>query len=201
MVPQPLISRYFLSASIPDPRREPLYYETADVTAIREAVTAVTTVALKRGELVFGGHPAISPLVLIIASMLDATDKVRIFQSEYFRDVIPPESAAFRGLVWTPRVGGDRQASLLEMRRSMIAADGFAAAFFIGGMEGVEEEFALFRERWPDVPAFPIASTGAAARRLLHQWGASLPFLSGEAVEQLRDDLVYAALIERLLAQ
>jgi hypothetical protein len=201
MVPKPLISRYFLSASIPDPRRERLYYETADITAIREAVTAVTTVALRRGELVFGGHPAISPLVLIIANMLDATDKVRIFQSEYFREVIPPESAAFRGLVWTPKVDADRQASLLEMRRSMIGANGFTAAFFIGGMEGVEEEFAMFRDRWPNVPAFPIASTGAAARRLLDQWGPSLSFLSGEAVAHLRDDLVYAALVEWLLAQ
>jgi hypothetical protein len=45
MVPQGLTSRYLLSASIPDPRREPLYYDTADLTAIREAVTAVSTVA------------------------------------------------------------------------------------------------------------------------------------------------------------
>jgi hypothetical protein len=178
-----------------------LYYETADLTSIREAVTAVSTVALKRGELVFGGHPAISPLVLIIASVLDATDRVRIFQSEYFRDEIPPESAAFRRLIWTPRIAGDRQASLLEMRRSMIGASGFAAAFFIGGMEGVEEEFALFRDRWPDVPAFPIASTGAAARRLLDQWAPSLPFVSAERLRQLRDDVVYTALVERLLVQ
>jgi len=176
-----------------------MYYKTADLTAIREAVTAVSTVALKRGELVFGGHPAISPLVLIVASALDATDRVRIYQSEHFRDQIPPESTAFRRLVWTPRVGTDRQASLREMRETMIGGGGFAAAFFIGGMEGVEEEFALFRERWPNVPAFPIASTGAAARRLLDRWASSLSFLSTERVRQLRDDVVYAALVERLL--
>jgi hypothetical protein len=81
----------------------------------------------------------------------------------------------------------------------MIDAAEFSAAFFIGGMEGVEEEFALFRDRWPDVPAFPIASTGAAARRLLKRWARSLPFLSGEQVRHLQDDLVYTALIERLL--
>jgi hypothetical protein len=201
MVPQPLIPRYLLSASIPDPRREPLYYETADLTAIREAVTAVSTVALKRGELVFGGHPAISPLVLIVANVLDAANRVRIFQSEYFRDQILPESAAFHRLVWTPRIGADREASLLEMRRTMIDAGGFAAAFFIGGMEGVEEEFILFRDRWPDVPAFPMASTGAAARRLLDRWAPSLPFLSKERARQLRDDVVYTALVERLLVQ
>jgi hypothetical protein len=195
------MSRFFLSASIPDPRREPLYYETADFTAIREAVSAVSTVALKRGELVFGGHPAISPLVLIVAKVLDATERVSIFQSEYFRDEIPPESAAFRRLVWTPRVGADREASLLQMRRTMIDTGGFAAAFFVGGMEGVEEEFALFRGRWPNVPAFPNASTGAAARRLLDQWAPSMPFVSTERARQLRDDVVYTALVERLLVQ
>lgn len=191
--------RFLLSASIPDPRREPLYYETADLTAIREAVSAVSTVALKRGELVFGGHPAISPLVLIVANVLDATERVRIFQSEYFRDEIPHESAAFRRLVWTPRVGADREASLLQMRRSMIDTGGFAAAFFIGGMEGVEEEFGLFRDRWPGVPAFPIASTGAAAKRLLERWAPSLPFISRERMRHLQGDLVYTALVERLL--
>lgn len=201
MVWSTLSSRYLLSASIPDPRREPVYYETADLTGIREAVTAVSTVALKRGELVFGGHPAISPLVLIVAGALEATERVRIFQSEYFRDAIPPESAAFRRLVWTPRVGVDREASLLKMRKAMIDTGGFAAAFFIGGMEGVEEEFALFRDRWPQVPAYPIASTGAAARRLLDKWASSLPFMSTTRARELREDVVYAALVERLLAR
>ena len=199
MVSPHLTSRYFLSASIPDPRREPVYYETADLTAIREAITAISTVTLKRGELVFGDHPAISPLVLIVASVLDAADRVRIFQSEFFRDEIPPESRAFQHLVWTPRIGADRDASLRELRQTMIATGGFAAAFFIGGMENVEEEFFLFRKQWPNVPAFPIASTGAAARRLLDRWATSLPFLSPDRVQELRDDLVYAALFERLL--
>jgi hypothetical protein len=196
-----MMSRYLLSASIPDPRREPQYYETADLTAIREAVTAVSSVVLKRGELVFGGHPAISPLVLLVANALGATERVQIFQSDYFRKEIPPESAAFRRLVWTPRVEGDRDANLLEMRKSMIGTGGFAAAFFIGGMDGVEKEFALFRERWPKVPLFPIASTGAAALRLLDRWATSLPSLSKERVHQLREDVVYAALVERLLEQ
>ncbi len=201
MVPATMTSRYLLSASIPDPRRDPRYYATSDLTAIRDAVTAVSTIALKRGELVFGGHPAISPLVLLVASALGATDRVRIFQSEYFRDDIPPESAAFRGLVWTPRIGADREASLLEMRKAMIGTGVFAAAFFIGGMEGVEEEFALFRERWPGVPAYPIASTGAAAARLLDRWATSLPFISKAHAQELRDDVVYTALVERLLVR
>jgi SLOG cluster3 family len=199
MVSAHLETRYFLSASIPDPRRNPIYHDTADLTAIREAITAVAAVALKRGQLVFGGHPAISPLVLIVANSLDATDRVRIFQSEFFRDQIPPESQAFKHIVWTQRVGSDRDASLLVMRRAMIEADNFAAAFFVGGMEGVEEEFKLFRARWPMVPAFPVASTGAAARLLLERERLQLPSLSADRVSDLKTDFVYSALFERLL--
>lgn len=83
----------------------------------------------------------------------------------------------------------------------MIESGPFAAAFFVGGMEGVEEEFALFGAQWPTVPAFPIASTGAAARRLLERSVLPSPFLSVDRMAELRDDLVYAALFERLLDQ
>jgi SLOG cluster3 family len=38
----------------------------------------------------------------------------------------------------------------------------FHAGVFIGGMEGVIEEFALFREVHPTAKIWPIASTGAA---------------------------------------
>lgn len=199
MVPTPVTAKYFLSASIPDPRREPRYYETADLTAIREAITAITTVVVKRGELVFGGHPAISPLVLIVATVFDAMDRVQIYQSEYFRDEIPPESLAFRRAVWTPTVNGDRNASLIAMRTSMINGGSFAAAFFVGGMEGVEEEFRLFRDRWPQTPVYPVASTGAAAKILFEKWAPSQRSLAVDQIQQLRDDVVYAALFERLL--
>jgi hypothetical protein len=193
--------RYLLSASIPDPRRQPAYAETADVVAIREAIKALASAALKRGQLVFGGHPAISPLVLIVADVLGAVDRVQIFQSEFFRDQVPPESMAFRDIVWTPQVGADVDASLSAMRHRMIDVSGFEAAFFIGGMEGVEDEFALFRERWPTVPAYPVGSTGAAALRLLDRWAPSLSFLPADLTADLRDDLVYGDLFERLIGQ
>ncbi len=35
--------------------------------------------------------------------------------------------------------------------------------------EGVEDEYKLFKEAHPDVPVFPIASTGAASRILYFQ--------------------------------
>jgi hypothetical protein len=50
----------FLSASIPD--RDP-YVRDSDPLAIREAVLALVAVTVRERRLVFGGHPAISPLV------------------------------------------------------------------------------------------------------------------------------------------
>jgi len=54
----------FLSASVPDPSRHAAYFQTARPARIREAVTQLARVVLPHGLLVFGGHPAISPLVL-----------------------------------------------------------------------------------------------------------------------------------------
>lgn len=193
------MKHFFLSGSIPDPRRDPRYIETADFTAIRESVAALAGVVFKRGRLVFGGHPAISPLILVVARSLNAEMRVRVYQSEYFRDRIPPESRAFPDLVWTPDVRHDLALSLRLMRDRMIADGPFEAAFFIGGMEGVQQEFELFRARWPTTPIFPVASTGAAASILLNEWGRQLPGVTAEHEAELRGDVVYAALFERLL--
>jgi hypothetical protein len=199
MVPNSVERRYFLSASIPDPRREPAYYETADLTAIREAIMALATVTLKKDHLVFGGHPAISPMVLMVARVFDALDRVHIFQSQYFRDRISPENRQFPRIVWTPPVGDDSTQSLREMRTHMIDSGAFAGGFFVGGMEGVEEEFQMFRSRWPQTPVFPVASTGAAARRLLDRWQPHLKGLSMQQAQELRSDMVYGSLFERML--
>jgi hypothetical protein len=50
----------FLSASIPN--REP-FVHYFDAIAIREAVLALVSLCVRKTDLVFGGHPAISPLV------------------------------------------------------------------------------------------------------------------------------------------
>jgi hypothetical protein len=42
----------------------------------------------------------------------------------------------------------------------------FSVGIFIGGSEGVEEEYHLFRKMHPKTPAFPIASTGGTAAKL-----------------------------------
>jgi hypothetical protein len=185
----------FLSASVPDPRRHQRYFGAADIIGIREAVLALVQVVLPRARLVFGGHPAISPLVVLAADRVELRGQVRIFQSEWFREVVPPENLAFPCIKWTPVISGDLNQSLQAMRESMLASESFAAGVFIGGMEGVEEEFALFRQRHPIVPAYAIASTGAAALEL---WRAH-PQRDVKLQEHLKEELVYDALFRALL--
>ncbi len=184
----------FLSASVPLQDRDPKYHETADVLCIREAIRAFSIVVLRKSLLVFGGHPAISPFVIVIAEKMRRKEHVHIFQSEHFRAVVPPESLAFSRITWVPEVDSDRERSLLKMRQQMFGAYQFSAAVFIGGMEGVEAEYALFKELHPTVPVYPVASTGGAAKFL---WDTS-----GDMTDAIRrdlaEDIVYDALFRSL---
>jgi hypothetical protein len=78
------------------------------------------------------------------------------------------------------------------MRRQMIGSEQFVAGVFIGGMEGVEDEYRLFRAAHPSVKALPVASTGAAALIIYERERASLP-------EDLLVDLAYPTMFRRLL--
>ena len=52
------------------------------------------------------------------------------------------------------------------MRKQMIAETAFDVGVFIGGIEGVLEEFELFRFVHRQALVWPIASTGAAALQI-----------------------------------
>jgi hypothetical protein len=166
--------------------------KSANLVAIREAVSALTLVVAPAARLVFGGHPAISPLVHLAAERLGAADNVFIYQSRFFQNVIPPTSLQFRHLIWTP-AGADRDSSLLRMRQQMLTSERFHAGVFIGGMEGVEEEFKLFQQYHPMAIILAVASTGAAARALFDRepWGSKDP--------GLQHDVAYVSLFRRLL--
>jgi hypothetical protein len=187
----------FLSASVPDPRRHARYFNNTSVGRIREAITQLARAVLPTGEFTFGGHPAISPLVLAVAGYLGAKDRVVIYQSEFFRSLVPPESLAFSRIVWTPAVRADPQDSLRAMREAMVRSTDFRAAFFIGGMEGVEEELATFRSEHPGAAIFPVASTGGAARVLFQRGEGPIDPL---VRNQLEKSLVYGYLFPKLLA-
>jgi hypothetical protein len=157
----------FLSASFPSGERGERF-PTADAAAIADAVTAVVRAVLEaEGRLVFGAHPTISPLVLLVAGEHRRKEVVEIFQSRHYERLIPDETRrlvelGFGKIHWTEKLDS-REESLALMRSEMLERP-LAAGVFVGGMEGVVDEFALLRER---VPCFLIAAPGGAARRLV----------------------------------
>lgn len=186
----------FLSASVPDERRDPKYHLTADRSAIRDAVKALVTVCGAETTLVWGGHPAITPLVRVVLMNLGTitTAKVKLFQSTYFQNVLPEDNMSFESVTYIAAVDGSREESLLKMRRAMLASERFEAGVFIGGMEGVEAEYDLFRDMHPRAAVLPIASSGAAAQ-ILYDRDRSL------FQEELNSDLAYASLFRKLLSR
>lgn len=155
----------FLSAGVPDPRRGPAYAETADTVAITSAVSALVYVTLGRRPLVWGGHPAITPMIVVMCEdmNIDYAGWVTLYQSEVFKNEFPEDNTSFRNVIVTADVGGDRDASLSLMRERMFTETQFGAAVFIGGMGGIVAEYEMFRKLQPDARVIPVSSTGGAS--------------------------------------
>lgn len=188
--------RIFLSASVPLPSRSPVYFNTADVIAIRDAVRALTVVLVEENiQLVFGGHPAISPMIRlqIAQAGLPVGDKVVMFQSKFFNRVFPKDNKAFEHVILTDAVDNDRDKSFAYMRDQMLSGP-FLCGLFIGGMEGVEEEYYLFRKAQPNAPVFPVASTGAASAKIFQ----SDPFIQ-QKYPELQNEISYINLMRSLI--
>jgi len=183
----------FLSAGVPDPRRNPNYYQTADVVAIRDAVRALATMVLPHAQLVWGGHPAITPLIRYVMQTMKANvqEHVILYQSLFFKFVFPEDNQFIEKRVFTEDLG-NRDRSLFHMRQRMLRENQFQAGIFIGGMEGVEEEFRLFRELHPHARLLPVASTGAAAQIIYRE-------LQPMSDERLLHEYAYMALFKSLL--
>lgn len=183
----------FLSASIPMPGRDPKYIGSADVIAIRDSVLALASVVLPYFRLVWGGHPSITPLIAQVLRHYgkEVNNHVTLYQSSYFERFFPLENESVAHIVKTKDLG-DRNDSLFEMRSRMICDNKFVAAFFIGGMEGVEEEFKMFTSFHKDAKIYPIASTGAAAKLIYDTSPAHFD-------ERLVTELTYTSLFKELL--
>ena len=158
----------FLSASIPLPERDEKYIGTADIIAIRDAIIALTTVVLPHHRLIGGIHLSITPLIYHVMKRLNLNIKehITLYQSMFFKETFPEDNNKFKNIVFTDIIDNDREKSLLHMRRRMLDESEFSAGIFIGGMEGVEEEYDMFIEKHPKALALPIASTGAAAKKI-----------------------------------
>src|ERR1700683_1868321 len=185
----------FLSASVPLPNRDPRFMESADVIAIRDSVKALVTEVIPKGVMVFGGHPAITPLIALLLRGLgaDVARRIILYQSAFFTEQFGKENDEFLDVRIVPAVPNSRDESLRAMRARMMWDTQVHAGVFIGGMEGVLEEFALFAQLHPMAARWPIASTGAAAKELFDEQGARRP-------ELFADEMTYSTLFRHLLS-
>jgi len=161
----------FLSASVPEPTSE--FAADADPFLIQFAVREFMTTVLGRRPLVWGGHPAITPMVWAVCEDLgvDYSQAVQLYQSGYFKDEFPEENARFNNVVVTDKITDaegkpDLAASLRHMRERMFGETEFEAAVFIGGKQGILDEFELFFSLHPDALILPVGVAGGAARNL-----------------------------------
>lgn len=164
----------FLSAGIPyiDEERGDKYFKTADIIAIRDAVRALAIVAYPNSKIIWGGQPSITPLISHVLQTLKAPSKqnVKLYQSAFFKPNFPKENDYFEDYAITPIVENDRGKSLSLMRDRMLSENRFTHAIFIGGMNGIKDEFDMFKKKHSKVPAFPIASTGGGAALVYEEY-------------------------------
>ena len=161
------MSAIFLSASIPVVGRG-TYFETADPFLIQSAVREFVVAVIGHRQIVWGGHPAITPMIWTICEDLNIqyAEAVVLYQSRFFEDAFPEENRRFGNVHLVDAIAGDREASLLRLREAMLSRRDLAAAVFVGGMDGVEVEYSMFKKFHPDATALPVAAPGGAARLL-----------------------------------
>lgn len=182
----------FLSASVPLVNRS-AYHETANAFLIQCAVREFIIAAIRKYKIVWGGHPAITPMVWSICEDLgiDYSQHVILYQSRFFEDRFPEENERFKNVIFTEAVENERDASLYSMRESMLSRDDLVAAVFVGGMEGVEAEHTIFNRFHPSALVLPVASPGGASLKLAQNCSNLTP--------QDLCDIDYARLFHRFI--
>jgi hypothetical protein len=189
----------FLSASVPTVRRAEQYRRIEDAHfEIEQAVISLArAVFSESGQLVFGGHPAISPLVAMIAgeyrepryaegSEEKPSAPIRIFQSRAFEGFLPSDTLlmyqlGYATITWIDAAKNEKfdpnidykeppcPESLRIMREAMIGGTRPEAMVCIGGMEGVEREAEIFREFRAESPIYVLERTGGASLLMAHR--------------------------------
>jgi len=184
----------FLSASVPIVGRGE-YHETANPFLIQCAVRELIVETIREFKIVWGGHPAITPMIRVICEDLgvDYFDSVILYQSRYFEKLFPKENMYFPNTILVDAVSDNREESLDEMRKQMLARKELIAAVFIGGMEGVEIEFEMFREFHPGAKIMAVPSTGGAALDLAKH--------HAELECEVLDDVDFASMFHRVFRQ
>jgi SLOG cluster3 family len=215
----------FLSASVPSRNQVEFFEMGVRPRTIESAVTALTAAVLARGwHLVFGGHPAISPMVALATLQRYRPDRkseppIVIYQAEPYRTVLPDETwALFKTgvakIVWTPAIDGEvfktgagslqTPKSLERMRLMLMENEHPVAMFCIGGMKGVVDEFQMFRRMRPGHPVIVLAGTGGASRQLAEADRGDIVVpdrdaLTDEERGDPREPLPYPYLLEQIV--
>lgn len=148
---------------------------------------------LGRCLLVWGGQPAIAPMIWVVAEGLgiEYGGWIKLYQSKHFKDEYPEDNQRFQNVTYTDDVGHVREHSLRLMRERMISDFNFTAAVFIGGMGGIVQEFDLLQQLQPNVAPLPVISAAGAVLDVAQRMGNVPP--------DLRSDLDYIALFHRHL--
>jgi len=191
----------FLSASFPREDRDKTFFNSASPTQITSAITSISrAILMNGGRLVFGGHPTVSPLILSVARNIQRNlnfkeKKVIIYQSEYFKDIISKHTLrlgeeGYGEIKFTRESSSGIQESLRSMRDQMLTEVKFIAGIFIGGMEGIFDEFKLFREKFPKLPVYPISRPGGATKLILENLLSSY-----SDKEEIKDQLNHSDLL------
>lgn len=224
----------FLSASIPTADRAAKYWTPETFPRITAAIRGLLVAALPRWPVVFGGHPAITPMVWRIVDSLgpEAKSHVLLYQSLFFQQSFVPEVTKFAGngplevvlannasdlkKYGRARVGQlvlivsceTKEKSLTTLRTAMLEPKAgeratwrtdkkdYDAAVFVGGMEGIEEEYDLFRKFYPKLPVFPVISTGGASASL---GNAAKKLVEKDILKRLQEDVCYEVMFKDLL--
>lgn len=192
----------FLSASIPDPNRWNGEFSAFEIT---DAVVAFARVFLAEGyRIVSAAHPTIAPLLMYVAAEMPlSSDRIIVYQSQLFEDVLPTATRRFEAdgvgsMVWTPAAADDSpepgrwDRSLRIMRERMLEETQPIAACFVGGMQGIPDERDLFLARFPQHHVYPAGRPGGAARSLADGMAGAI----GQALRELD---VYPALWRRVV--
>lgn len=182
----------FLSASVPTPGRE--YYGTEDTFAIREATIAFTRVCVEYNiPFFFGGHPSITPLIWSVAMqhVSNGLPLISIYQSKIFGEEVPKEVKGFKNVHFTEPVENDKRKSVEAMREQMFNENPVDCAVYIGGMNGVVDEYKLIKQKYQYAEHYAFASTGGASVDIYNE--------VGNINDMLESDYAYTSVFRKIL--
>lgn len=101
------VKNIFLSAGVPTEERNPKYFESADVIAIRDSVIALASTVLANNDyhLIWGGQPAITPLIALVLNRYNhaMANSVTLYQSYEFEQFFPKENEDVGHIIYTEK--------------------------------------------------------------------------------------------------